>query len=61
MRGATRRAPATPESGSGAELPDSFGLVDHRWLVMADPAGNEFCVVQRPAGVDVASRAGEAG
>ncbi len=22
---------------------------DHRWLVMADPDGNEFCVVQRPA------------
>ncbi len=21
---------------------------DHRWLVMADPDGNEFCVVQRP-------------
>ena len=27
------------------------GLVvehDHRWVVMADPDGNEFCVVQRP-------------
>jgi len=21
---------------------------DHQWLVMADPDGNEFCVVQRP-------------
>jgi predicted enzyme related to lactoylglutathione lyase len=21
---------------------------DHRWIVMADPNGNEFCVVQRP-------------
>lgn len=21
---------------------------DHRWYVMADPEGNEFCVVQRP-------------
>jgi predicted enzyme related to lactoylglutathione lyase len=25
---------------------------DNRWLVMADPDGNEFCVVQRPEGVD---------
>ena len=34
---------------------------DHRWLVMADPDGNEFCVVQRPAGVDDLGRAAEAG
>ena len=24
---------------------------DHQWLVMTDPDGNEFCVVQRPPGV----------
>ena len=29
---------------------------DHKWLVMADPEGNEFCVVQRPEGVDDLSR-----
>jgi hypothetical protein len=25
---------------------------DHRWLVMADPDGNQFCVVERPGGVE---------
>jgi hypothetical protein len=22
---------------------------DHSWFVMADPEGNEFCIVRRPA------------
>jgi hypothetical protein len=29
---------------------------DHQWLVMADPDGNEFCVIQRPEGVDDSGR-----
>ena len=28
------------------EAVEGFG---HKWIVMADPEGNEFCVVQRPA------------
>ncbi len=29
---------------------------EHRWFVMADPDGNEFCVVQRPSEVDELGR-----
>lgn len=29
---------------------------EHRWVVLGDPDGNEFCVVQRPHGVDEMGR-----
>lgn len=29
---------------------------DHRWIVLGDPDGNEFCVVQRPPDVDEMGR-----
>jgi predicted enzyme related to lactoylglutathione lyase len=35
--------------GASRVTEDVIMEFDHRWLVMADPDGNEFCVVQRPA------------
>ena len=29
---------------------DPVGVEGYSWLVMADPEGNEFCLVQRPEG-----------
>jgi len=33
-----------------AQVSDEFSENGFRWYVMADPEGNEFCVIQEPEG-----------
>jgi hypothetical protein len=32
----------------GASIVGEHQIGDHRWTVMQDPEGNEFCVAERP-------------
>jgi hypothetical protein len=47
--------------GATKVSPDVITEHDHQSLVMADRDGNEFCVVQRPEGVDDLGRRIERG